>query len=79
MVTIDAIRRLPNDLIKQYLIEALHGNLDGNTKREKVAILRFLADMHLYVTQCEWDGKIDQRAREPDGDSITCTARGEPV
>jgi hypothetical protein len=55
MVTIDSIRRLPDDLIKQYLVEALHGNLDGSTKRERITILRFLADMHLYVTQVMFD------------------------
>jgi hypothetical protein len=62
MVTIDSIRRLPNDLIKEYLLEALHGSLDGNTKREKIAILRFLADMHLYVTQVEFDREQEEKA-----------------
>jgi hypothetical protein len=55
MVTIDMIRKLPDDLVKQYLIEALHGDLDGNTKAQKSAIMHFLDDMHLYVTQVLFD------------------------
>lgn len=49
------IRALPDDLVKQYLIEALHSNLDGNTKAQQKAILHFLDDMHLYVTQVMFD------------------------
>lgn len=57
MVTIEKIQELPAGYIKEYLIEALHGSLDGNTEEQKDAILHFLADMIQYVEQVAYEDK----------------------
>jgi len=56
-VTIDKIRELPAGYIKEYLIEALHSDLDGCYEYEKQCIHRFLADMIQYVEQCAYEDK----------------------